>query len=341
MTDKMITIDGSMGEGGGQVLRTSLALSLVTGKSFRIENIRAGRKKPGLLRQHLTAAKAARKISSAEISGLEMGSTELKFMPGKVKGGEYKFSVGSAGSATLVLQTVLPALMLADEPSNITLEGGTHNPWAPPMDFLERAFLPVLGRMGPKVEIELERCGFYPAGGGCFHVSIQPVKKLEKIDILERGQIQKRRAHALVACLSENIGHREIKVVKNKIEMERSDLSVETVESPGPGNALIIEIVCEHVTEIITSFGKRGVSAENVAKEAVKEARAYIASGAPVGPHLADQLLVPMALAGGGSFATCAPTKHTTTNIEVIKRFLDVNIEVNQLDERVWRVDIG
>ena len=181
MSDGPLKIDCSMGEGGGQILRSSLALSLVMGRSIRIEKIRAGRKKPGLLRQHLTAARAAAEIGRAQVRGVELGSEELEFAPGVVVPGEYRFAVGSAGSATLVLQTVLPALLTASGPSQLVLEGGTHNPMAPPFDFLEKAFLPCIRRMGPRVEATLTRPGFYPAGGGAFEVAIEPVERLELV----------------------------------------------------------------------------------------------------------------------------------------------------------------
>src|ERR1700722_15265155 len=161
----MIEIDGSFGEGGGQVLRTALSLSLVTGQPFRIDNIRAGREKPGLLRQHLTAVLAAAEIGGATVEGATLGSTALTFSPGKVKPGEYRFAVGTAGSGTLVFQTILPALMLASAPSRITIEGGTHNHAAPPFDFLARTFVPLVERMGPKIRLQFERYGFYTAGG--------------------------------------------------------------------------------------------------------------------------------------------------------------------------------
>ena len=164
----MIRIDGSFGEGGGQILRTSLSLSLATGKAFRIENIRAGRERPGLLRQHLTAVLAAAEVGGAEVNGATLGSAALTFSPDRIRPGDYRFSVGTAGSGTLVFQTVLPALMLASEPSRIVIEGGTHNSAAPPFDFLARTFLPLLERMGPKVQLQFERYGFYPAGGGRF-----------------------------------------------------------------------------------------------------------------------------------------------------------------------------
>ena len=155
-------------------MRTALALSMVTGRSFRIENIRAGRKKPGLMRQHLTSVNAAAEVCRAEVKGNELGSTELEFFPGTVRPGNYHFSVGTAGSTTLVLQTVLPPLMIAQAPSTLTLEGGTHNPFAPPYDFLERVFAPVIERMGPKIDLNIEGYGFYPAGGGKIKIQINP-----------------------------------------------------------------------------------------------------------------------------------------------------------------------
>src|SRR5271166_6297783 len=163
---KGVILDGSIGEGGGQILRTALSLSIVTGKPFFIEKIRAGRERPGLLRQHLTAVLAAAEVGGAEVQGASLGSTELTFSPGAIRAGEYRFSVGTAGSGTLVFQTVLPALMLTAEPSRIVIEGGTHNTAAPPFDFLARTFVPLLERMGPKVVLEFESYGFYPEGGG-------------------------------------------------------------------------------------------------------------------------------------------------------------------------------
>src|SRR5262245_55571056 len=190
----MITIDGSFGEGGGQILRTSLALSLVTGKPFRIENIRAGRKNPGLLRQHLTAVNAAASIGQAEITGASIGSTLLTIAPSKITHGNYHFAVGTAGSSTLVLQTVLPALLIADGPTRLTIEGGTHNPFAPPFDFLARAFLPLLTRMGVNVNANLDRYGFYPAGGGRIEITISPTGKLLPLVLESRGEIRSRQA---------------------------------------------------------------------------------------------------------------------------------------------------
>lgn len=323
----MITIDGSQGEGGGQILRTSLALSAITGQPFRIERVRAGRDKPGLLRQHLTAVDAAAQICGAEVDGATIGSAELTFTPGRVRAGAYRFAVGTAGSTTLVLQTVLPALMIVDGESTLTLEGGTHNPHAPPLDFLDRAFLPVVRQMGPRVDVTLERAGFYPAGGGRFVVHITPTPRaaLRPFHIESRGEVKTRRAHAVVAGLSGEIAKRELAKVSERLGWAGDELKIHQLpQAWGPGNVLMLEIVSEHVTEIVTSFGMRSVTSEAVAEAAAQQAREYLAAGTPVGTCLSDQLLIPLALAGAGSFVTSAPSRHTMTNADVIGRFLGV-----------------
>ncbi|HKQ76624.1 MAG TPA: RNA 3'-terminal phosphate cyclase [Blastocatellia bacterium] len=339
----MITIDGSFGEGGGQILRTALGLSLITGQPFRIEKIRAGRRNPGLLRQHLTAVKAAAKIGQAEVSGANISSTQLTFTPGSIAHGDYQFAVGTAGSATLVLQTILPALLASGDPdqqTHLTIEGGTHNPFAPPFDFLALAFLPLLERMGARVEARLERYGFYPAGGGRVEVTIKPAKRLDPIELNERGKILDRRAKALVAHLPRSIAERELGVVHRKLSWPQKWLKAESVtNSHGPGNIITLEIESENCAEVFTGFGERGVAAEAVADQAVLAARRYLASDVPVGEYLADQLLLPMALARGGSFITVPPSRHTTTNIEIIRKFLEVEIRAEQLTNRSWKIE--
>lgn len=335
----MIVIDGSIGEGGGQVLRTSLALSLVTGKPFRMEKIRAGRKNPGLLRQHLTAVNAAMQVGQAEVSGNHIGSQQLGFVPGKVAPGNYGFAVGTAGSATLVLQTVLPALMLAGDKSKLVLEGGTHNPFAPPFDYLAKVFLPLINRMGPQIRTTLERPGFYPAGGGKFLVEIEPAASLNRIELLERGQTVTRQARAMIAGLPRRIAERELTLIGQKLSWHPEWLELEIVEnSRGPGNIVMIEIASEHISELFTGFGERGVPAEGVADQAVQAARRYLAADVAVGEYLADQLMIPLALAGGGSYTTQPLSRHATTNIEVIRRFLDINVEVETMTNRSSRV---
>ena len=335
----MIVIDGAHGEGGGQILRTSLALSLVTGTPFRIEHIRAGRPKPGLLRQHLTAVHAAAAVGQAKVTGAAIGSLQLTFIPGRVTPGTYTFTVGTAGSTTLVLQTVLPALLLASEPSTLTLAGGTHNPFAPPFDFLAQAFLPLVNRMGPQVTATLERPGFYPAGGGTCQVAIAPTARLTRLDLQARGEVRAIHARALVAKLPRSIAERELAVIAQQLAWRGDWLHVETVANAhGPGNVVTLTVACEHITEVFTGFGERGVRAETVAAQAVQAVQCYLAADVAVGEHLADQLLVPLALARGGAFTTLPLSLHTTTNMQIIQRFLDIQIEAAPLTERSWRI---
>jgi len=341
MTSPLLTIDGARGEGGGQILRTALTLSLVTGRPFRIERIRAGRAKPGLLRQHLTAVQAAARVGQARVDGADIGSQMLVFEPGTVTGGEFHFAVGSAGSATLVLQTVLVPLMLAPAPSSLTLEGGTHNPFAPPFDFLASTFLPVVNRMGPRVEATLERHGFSPAGGGRFTVAVTPAASLTPVDLLDRPGAVAVSARALVADVPAGVARREIAAIRRRLNPAEEACRIEELDGgDGPGNVVLITLASDGLCEIVSGFGERGVSAENVANRAIDEARAYIAAGVPVGRHLADQLLVPLAVAGGGAFRTLAPTAHTHTNAEVIGRFLPVRIRIEQEASDVHRVTI-
>jgi RNA 3'-terminal phosphate cyclase (ATP) len=335
----MITIDGSTGEGGGQILRTSLALSMVTGKPVRLEKIRAGREKPGLLRQHLTAVQAAASICSAEIDGAEIGSQTLSFTPGRIQPGAYTFSIGSAGSTTLVLQTVLPALICTESPSTLILEGGTHNPWAPPFDFLERAFLPLVNRMGPKVAVMLERAGFHPAGGGRLAVQIDPAPALSPLHLLERGENRRQLARAMVAGLPGAIAKRELERVRKILGWSDEQLQIRQLPAEwGPGNVIILELESDQITEVFTSVGMKGASSEGVADNVIRQVRRYLADRVPVGPYLADQLLLPLALAGGGSFRTQTPTSHTTTNIEIIQRFLPISVSVEEAERGICTI---
>lgn len=326
----MLRIDGSEGEGGGQVLRTSLALSMVTGRPVRIDKIRARRAKPGLMRQHLTAVLAAAKVSHAQIEGAEVGSSSLVFIPGTVMPGEYRFAVGTAGSVTLVLQTVLPALLTAAGPSTLKLEGGTHNPLAPPFEFLDRVFLPQVRRMGPRVEADLERPGFYPAGGGRFSVMVEPTPALAGFELLERGEIRGRRGTVILARLPRGIAEREVQQLAQGTGWDPSCFEIREADSLGPGNAVLLELESDSVTEVFSSIGEIGVRAETVADRAVQEMRRYLVAGVPVGEHLADQLLLLLALAGSGAFTTVPLSLHAMTQIELIPRFLDVKIEVER-----------
>jgi len=340
----MVIIDGRTGEGGGQVLRTSLALSMITGEPVVLEHIRAKRDKPGLMRQHLTCVKAAAEVSGAEVTGAKVRSSRVEFSPGAVTPGAYHFAVGTAGSAPLVLQTVLPALMNAGAASQLTLEGGTHNPKAPSYHFLERVFAPVLARTGPMVHLKLESAGFYPAGGGTFTATIEPVARedMTHLELTEAGEDLGRKVYACSANLPKHIAEREIREISDTMAWPDEVFTCERWEGPGPGNVLWIEVMHEHVTEMVTRLGTRGRPAEQIARDALEELRAYLATGAPVGEHLADQLLLPMALAGGGVFECTPPSLHTRTQAEIIEKFLEVEFVFTQVDEdrRRWRVEV-
>ena len=335
----MITIDGSAGEGGGQVLRTALSLSMITGTPFRIEHIRAKRKRPGLLRQHLTCVTAAAKVSGAQVQGAELHSTTVTFEPGAILGGSYTFAIGTAGATTLVFQTVMPALLHADTASKIEFQGGTHNPFAPTFNYLERVFCPLLARMGAEVALRLRKPGFYPAGGGAWEAVIAPAK-LRPIKIEDAGARVSQSLRADVSVLPYLIAEREVATALQLLDWPAECGQARTVRADGHGNVLMVEIAHENVTEVFTGFGERGVSSEAVAAGVVDEVRAYLAASAPVGPHLADQLLLPLALAGGGSFVTGAVSEHARTNIAVIEKFLVIEFVIEQLDDTRWRLSI-
>ena len=338
----MITIDGASGEGGGQILRTSLALSLVTGTPVRVTGIRKRRSKPGLLRQHLTAVRAAAEIGDAEVTGDALLSTEIAFHPRALLTGARTFAIGTAGSTTLVLQTVLPALLLAKEPSSVTLTGGTHNPMAPSFEHLARAYLPQVERMGPKVAASLEQAGFFPAGGGRIVVHVTPAERLSPIDLLDRGEVRRVTGVATVANLPSSIAVREIKSVRAVLDAPERGFCPEVLRDvAGPGNVVTITVESDHVTEVFTTFGERKLRAEAVGERVAKETKAYLEAGVPVGEHLADQLLLPMALAGRGSFRTVAPSSHTTTHAELLEKILGVKTRIERETEATYRVEVG
>ncbi len=337
---EVVTIDGAYGEGGGQILRTCLSASLLTGRAFHIDRIRAGRRRPGLLAQHLTAVRAAAAVGKAAVDGDHLGSDRLDFAPTGVRPGRHAFAVGTAGSACLVLQAVLPPLLTADRPSTLELGGGTHNPAAPPFEFIDRTFLPLIGRMGPRVGASLRRPGFHPAGGGSLVVEVEPVSRLEILTLRERGEILAVRAEAVVARLPRSIADRELAVIGRKLGWEPDMLTAAEVEADGPGNVVTAEIESEHIIEVFTGFGRRGLRAEAVAQGVVEIVQRYLRAGVPVGRYLADQLLVPLAQAGGGSFVTVAPTSHFRTNAFVLERFLGTRITTSALDGDQFLVEI-
>jgi RNA 3'-terminal phosphate cyclase (ATP) len=334
-----LVVDGSQGEGGGQILRTSLALSMVTGRPVRFTRIRAGRPKPGLMRQHLTCVQAALAVCGGTVDGAALGSTELRFAPGPVQAGNWHFQVPGAGSCLLVLQTVLPALMQAPGPSRLRLGGGTHNPWAPPFDFVQRAYAPLLARLGVRVDLQLARRGFHPGGGGDLRAEIHPATAgLTPVDLAEPGPLQAGWAEALAPGLNRSIAKRELEAIGHQMGWAFESGQLRVAPSPdheGPGNALLVVLQQEHVTEVFCSLGEHGVASEKVASRLAREVHAYQASGAALGEHLADQWMLPLALAvwqsGRPAHYTASQwSRHSSTNAQVIGQWLPVRVTHTQ-----------
>lgn len=336
----MITIDGSTGEGGGQVFRTSLTLAMALGKPVLVKNIRAGRKKPGLLRQHLACLRAAKTISSAEVVGDQIGATEVQFSPGKVKAGTYHFSVGTAGSTTLIFQTIFPVLAMQDEVSEVTFEGGTHNGMAPSYDFLRLCFLPAVEKLGLNFDCNIEAYGFYPAGGGRWTTRIYPQQYAKPLDLCRRGTLVNQEAVVTQAKIPFSVADRELEQISKGLEIDEFCLQKHMVNSIGPGNIVSARYVFTEHTEVMEVIGEKGVKAERVAKTLVKHVQNYLCASAPVGEYLADQLIVPMVLSNGGTFHTQCLSSHLTTNIDVVKKFMAVDIHIEGVNKTESQISI-
>jgi RNA 3'-terminal phosphate cyclase (ATP) len=336
----MIELDASMGEGGGQIVRTALALSMSTGAPITLHNVRARRGNPGLRAQHLAAVRAAAAICGAQLSGATVGSRELSFAPGPVRPGRYEIDVGTAGSTLLVLQTILPALSLSNVSSEIVLRGGTHNPLAPTFEFIRDAYLPLIERLGMKARITLERHGFYPRGGGVVQASIEPLRHGKALELLERGPVQTRAAEVLLSRLPEHIGQRELGILRERLDLAGDACSIRTVDAHGAGNVVHVRVDCAHVTSVFVGFGARGVPAEKVAEGVVSEVERYLDANVALDSHLADQLLLPLALTAGGRFSTLQPSSHTQTNAQVIRQFLPVSYDAVDLGSGRWLVGL-
>lgn len=350
MNRNCIEIDGSMGEGGGQVLRASLALSMSTGRPFHIRNIRSGRPKPGLKRQHLTCVLAAAEISGAQTSGAEPGSTELRFAPGTVRSGEYSFDVGSGGSCTLVLQAIIPPLLTAPGPSRITVSGGTHVPHAPVFEFMQQTLFPRLEKLGPKLSARMDRARFMQVGGGRITVNIEPVSELAPVFETETEQddITGTKADIYLANLDPGIAAREMEVLLAK-DYTSLGLRAESIARhstsrrrgpEGPGNAVLVTVQRSSGATVCSEIGWRGRSAEVVAGQAALRAIHFMKSGAPVDQFLADQLLVPLALAGGGSFVTEKVSLHAETCMALLPLFTPIRATVERHGRKNQRIEL-
>jgi RNA 3'-terminal phosphate cyclase (ATP) len=326
-----IHIDGSQGEGGGQILRTSLSLAALLGKPVEIVNIRANRKRAGLMAQHLAGVRALAAVTEADIEGDQKHSTGLVFRPHTIKGGSYRFDIGTAGSVSLLFAAILPPLLFAGQPSEVVINGGTHVPFSPPYEYLAHVFLPVLAKFGIQVELELVRSGWYPKGGGEIRAKICPCKELIGVELQNRGELQSLQATVVSANLPEHIGRRELAVVEKHLKKDKEKLSGRVVdyESLSPGNMVFLRAQFENVTAGFSGLGKRGKPAEQVAEEACRAWQHFINTEATVDLHLADQLILYMALAKGESFFIAEQvTSHLVTNIDIIKEFLPVGIKI-------------
>lgn len=337
-----VIIDGSQGEGGGQMLRTSLSLSAAYGKPFEMLNIRAKRDKPGLKRQHLTCVRAGAQICSAHVEGDEVGSMRLSFKPGAIKGGTYQFDIGTAGSVTLVAQTVIPVLLRADAPSTVTITGGTHVPFAPIWEFFAETYLPELRKMGARVEAELEQCGFYPAAGGVVKLRVWPydeLKRPERYELTDLGVYKGGIVEGVVSHIPRSIAEAEVGIVGNQLRDLALERVVREVDALGPGNYCCVRLCYERATVVFSAVGTYGKSRKAVGNEIVQQIRNFVKSGKACEKHLADQLLVPLHLfvgtelewsdgwqnyidANAWNLAIQKETSHYTTNETVIAAFM-------------------
>jgi RNA 3'-terminal phosphate cyclase (ATP) len=344
----MLTIDGSQGEGGGQVLRTSLSLAALTGQDVQIVNIRAGRNRPGLAAQHATCCLAVAAVCNGRVEGVKLDSQTVRLFAGRITGGEYHFDVGeiapSAGSALLVLQSILPVLAMAPEPSNVTIIGGTDVPWSPPYAYIRDVFAPALGRMGPALRLERAKAGFYPRGGGEITVRVTPSRELAPIDLSARGALE---AVEICSTVSEGlpaqIARRQNQAAADAIRRGLRDVPGSRVDialredhmpslSPGTTCAVSLHFATGHAG--FTAIGKRGVKAENVGAETGCAAAAFIRQNAAVDEHLADQLLLYAAIAPGRSkYVTSEVTEHLRTNAVVAASITGAEVSVSEAGE--------
>jgi RNA 3'-terminal phosphate cyclase (ATP) len=331
----MIEIDGSFGEGGGQILRTALSLSCLFHKPFRIFNIRKGRKKPGLMPQHLTGLRAAQLLSRAEVQGDRAGSVGLSFSPGEVKGGNFSFDIGTAGSTMLVLQTLIPALIFSGEKTLLTLVGGTHVPFSPSFHYMSEVFLPVLKKAGIEISLSAESYGFYPKGGGRIRAELFPVKEVMPLRIADRGKMLKVKGVSGVANLPLSIAERQRNAARGKLlppvtdEGYQIDIELLDVPSPGQGTFIFLKAESEHSAAGFTALGERGKRAEAVGEEAATELLEYLRTDAALDSHLADQIVLFLSLCKKQSiFTTCLITRHLLTNLWVIGLFHEFRYDV-------------
>lgn len=332
-----LDIDGAHGEGGGQLLRMAVALSVLTSTPVHLTHIRAGRPKPGLAAQHLTAVRALAEVCGAEVEGLVLGSRDIRFRPGRVRPGDYRFDVGTAGSVALVLQALLPVAVAARTPFSFSIRGGTDVEGAPPLDYLRLVLLPLLARLGARVEIECLRRGYYPKGGGEVRVSVPANGPLSPVDLSRRGALLAVVGEAHAAHLPEHVAARMVRAATAVLgeALPTAPVIRQTVlpaeSTLGPGGAIVLAAECEHTRLGASALARRGVPAERLGEEAARELVAAIASGATLDVHAADQLPIYCALAGGVSrFRVQRLSLHAETVLWLLGQFFPLRVDVRE-----------
>ncbi len=329
MHTEILEIDGSFGEGGGQILRTALSLSCITGIPFRLYNIRKARKKPGLMPQHLTCVNAIAEIAGAELSGNEKGSTELTFIPERMKAGDYYFDIKTAGSSSLVFQTLLPPLIFADGESRITISGGTHVPFSPPYHYISEVFIPMLRRLGIKIDASIEKYGFYPKGGGRVRFMIMPVREIRGLEMIHRGRLKLVYGYSCVGRLPLSIATRQRDSLLKEIHSYTPEIDVLEVPSGGEGTFVFLKAEHDNTIAGFSSIGMRGKRAEDVGAEVAKEFQEFENTSSCLDPHLADQIVLYLALSHkDSSFTTSCITQHLITNLYVIEKFMKLEYHI-------------
>jgi RNA 3'-phosphate cyclase len=323
----MIEIDGSMGEGGGSVVRIAVALSAASRQPVRIFNIRAKRPKPGLQRQHLAAVKAVASLCNASVGGLELGSTELVFKPGRISTHKLRIDVGTAGSTMLVLQALMPVAAFAPKPIEVEIRGGTDNPLAPPVDYIKHVTIPALRKLGYRIELECLQRGYYPSGGGEVRARLYPVKHLSAVSLRETEDIAEVRGIAYVSRLPEHIARRMAhSAARELISAGLRNVKIQTKAdpAPSPGGGIVLWATSSSGNILGASkLAEKGVPAENIGRTAAEDLIGQLRARAPVDRHLADQLIPYMALAVGDSCIRCSElTMHAVTNLDLTRKLL-------------------
>ncbi len=338
---KTIEIDGSFGEGGGQILRTALSLSCLTGSNLKLFNIRKGRKKPGLMPQHITCVLAVSEISNAQVFGKEIGSTELTFAPKEIRPGNCFFDIKTAGSSSLVLQTLLPPLIFADKSSHIIIKGGTHVPFSPPFHYISEIFFPMLNRIGVQTESSVDKYGFYPKGGGEVHFKIFPVEKIKRLSLISRGKLLSLQGYSGVSKLPISIAGRQRDSVLRELSPLYADVQILDVPSSGEGTFVFLKSEYQNALAGFSSLGKRGKPAEDVGKEVAERFINFYKTSACLEPHLADQIVIYLSFAQeNSSFTTSRITQHLMTNLWVIEQFLNIRYEIKGAMNSEGRVNL-